>query len=109
VGIKRRPPIRLTKIVRPSRGGQITIPAEFRAELNIDDRTLLQITLAGQDLRIQPVRVIGATAGSAWARELYGLFAPVRKETARHGEKEIDADVDRAVAAVRRKRGSRRS
>lgn len=99
----------LTKVVRPLRGGQITIPAEFRAKLDIDERTLLQITLAGQELRIRPVHVTDATAGSAWARELYDLFAPVRKEAARHGEKEIDADIDRAVAAVRRKRGSRRS
>lgn len=99
----------LTKVVRPLRGGQITIPAEFRAKLDIDERTLLQITLAGQELHIRPVRVTDATPGSAWARELYDLFAPVRKEAARHSEKEIDADIDRAVAAVRRKRGSRRA
>ena len=99
----------LTKVVRPLRGGQITIPAEFRAKLDISERTLLQITLAGQELRIRPVQVTDAPAGSDWARELYDLFAPVRKEAARHSEKEIDADIDRAVAAVRRKRGSRRS
>lgn len=98
----------LTKVVRPLRGGQITIPAEFRSKLAIDERTLLQIALVGQELRIRPVRVADATSGSAWARELYDLFAPVRKEAARHSEKEIDADIDRAVAAVRRKRGSRR-
>jgi AbrB family looped-hinge helix DNA binding protein len=99
----------LTKLVRPLRGGQITIPAEFRAKLDIDERTLLQITLAGQELRIRPVQVTDAAAGSDWARKLYDLYAPVRKEAARHSEKEIDAEIDRAVTAVRRKRGSRRS
>ena len=99
----------LTKVVRPLRGGQITIPAEFRAKLDIGERTLLQITLSGQELRIRAVQVTDASAGSDWVRELYDLFAPVRKEATRHSEKEIDADIDRAVAAVRRKRGSRRS
>ena len=99
----------VTKVVRPLRGGQITIPAEFRAKLDIGERTLLQITLLGQELRIRAVQVTDATAGSDWAHELYDLFAPVRKEATRHSEKEIDADIDRAVAAVRRKRGPRRS
>lgn len=98
----------LTKVVRPLRGGQITIPAEFRSKLDISERTLLQVTLAGQELRIRPVQVTDAARGSAWARELYDLFAPVRKEAARRSEKEINADVGRAVAAVRRHRGSRR-
>ena len=99
----------LSKVIRPLRGGQITIPAEFRAKLDIDERTLLQIDLVGQELHIRPVHVTKAAAGSGWARELYDLFAPVRKETAHHSEKEIDADINRAVAAVRRRRGSRRS
>jgi bifunctional DNA-binding transcriptional regulator/antitoxin component of YhaV-PrlF toxin-antitoxin module len=99
----------LTKVVRPLRGGQITIPAEFRSKLEIDERTLLQVTLAGQELRIRPVHVTDVARGSAWARELYDLFAPVRKEAGRHAGKEIDADIDRAVADVRRQRGSRRS
>ena len=98
-----------TKVVRPLRGGQITIPAEFQVKLDIDERTLLQITLAGKELRIRPVRVSEARSGSIRARELYELFAPVRKETARHSEKEIDADIDCAVTAVRRKRASRRA
>lgn len=98
-----------TKVVRPLRGGQITIPAEFRSKLDIDERALLQIDLIGRELRIRPVRVTTATGGSAWARELYELFAGVRKETAHHGEKEVDIAIDRAVAAVRRRRGPRRS
>lgn len=98
-----------TKVVRLLRGGQITIPAAFRTKLDIDERTLLQITLAGKELRIRPVQVSETASGSGWARELYDLFAPVRQETARHSEKEINADIDRAVTAVRRKRGSGRS
>ena len=32
----------MTRIVRPLRGGQITIPAEFRRELGITEESVLQ-------------------------------------------------------------------
>ncbi len=97
-----------TKVVRPLRSGQITIPAEFREKLAITPDTLLQIMLVGHELRIRPVQVSEMT-GAAWARDLYKLFAPVRKEAERYSEAEVNADIDRAVAAVRRKRASNRS
>ena len=98
-----------TKVIRPLRSGQITIPVEFRQKLDIDEHTLLQIALVGNELRIRPVKVTETAAGSAWAKELYDLFAPVRKEVSKRTAKEIDADVDTAVAAVRRKRAQGRS
>ena len=98
-----------TKLVRPLRSGQITIPAEFRTKLDIDEHTLLQIELVGRELHIRPVKVAGAEAGSAWARELCELFAPVREEAARYTTKEVDADINKAVAATRRKRAKSRS
>ena len=98
-----------TKLVRPLRNGQITIPAEFRTKLDIDEHTLLQIELVGSELHIRPVKVAQAEAGSAWARELYELFAPVREEAAGYGEKQVNADIDKAVAAMRRKRAKNRS
>jgi hypothetical protein len=52
--------------------------------------------------RIRPEKATAPEIGSAWARELYDLFATVRKEAATHTEKEIGTDLDRAVAAVRR-------
>ena len=73
-----------TKVVRPLRSGQITIPAEFRQQLDIDEHTLLQIVLVGHELRIRPVKVSDAASGSAWAKELYAMFAPVRTEIAKH-------------------------
>ena len=99
----------LTKLVRPLRSGQITIPAEFRTKLDIDEHTLLQIELVGRELRIRPVRVAETETGSAWARELYDLFAPVREEAAKRSEKEVNADIDKAVAATRSKRAKNRS
>ena len=42
--------------------------------------------------------------GSAWARELYNLFEPVRAEAAEFGETEVNADIDAAVKAVRGQR-----
>lgn len=90
-----------TRLVRPLRNGQITIPADFRKRLQIDDHTLLQITLEGSELRIKPVRVQNTAAGSPWLKDLYELFAPVRREAMPYSEAEIDAAIDQAVRAVR--------
>jgi len=46
-----------SKIARPLPKGQVTIPAEFRKRLGIDESTLLNITLAGDHLEITPLRV----------------------------------------------------
>ncbi len=98
-----------TRVVRPLRNGQITIPAEFRRQLRIDEHTLLQVVLIDNELRIRPVRVTEAgAAGSAWARDLYEIFAPVRDEAAEFPEGEVNSDIDKAVKAVRRKRDTRR-
>ena len=102
-----------TKVIRPLRSGQITIPIEFRQKLEIDEHTLLQIALVGNELHIRPVRVTETAAtGSGWAKELYELFAPVRQDAAKYSEKEVNADIEAAVAAVRavrRKRAAGRS
>jgi len=99
----------LVKVVRPLRNGQITIPAEFRARLEINEQSLLELALVGDELRLKPVHVSKRAANSEWARELYELFAPVRAETAKHSEKQVNADIAQAVAAVRRKRRARRT
>src|SRR5687768_17561925 len=92
------------KVVRPLRGGQITIPVEFRRELGIDADTLLRITLEDGELRIVPVRF--KEKGSAWLREFYEYFAPVREEIAKAGytSEEINAEIDAAIRAVRAER-----
>ncbi|MCL4459024.1 MAG: AbrB/MazE/SpoVT family DNA-binding domain-containing protein [Chloroflexi bacterium] len=100
--MKQRQP--MTKIVRPLRGGQITIPAEFRRELGINEQSYLQITLLQGELRIKPARVTAELQGSAWLKELYQYFAPARQEAARYSEEEINTDIDAAVKEVRRKR-----
>ncbi|TAH48123.1 MAG: AbrB/MazE/SpoVT family DNA-binding domain-containing protein [Chloroflexota bacterium] len=98
----------LVKVVRPLRNGQITIPSEFRARLEINEHSLLELALVGDELRLKPLHVSRAK-NSEWARELYELFAPVRTETAKQSEKQVNADIDKAVAAVRRKRRARRA
>ncbi len=50
------------------------------------------------------VRSVDVAAGSPWFKELYEAFAPVRQETAKYGDAEINAVIDDAVAAVRQKR-----
>lgn len=93
-----------TRLVRPLRSGQITIPAEFRKQLGISEESILQVTLEGDELRIKPVPSRATAAGSPWLKELYDLFAPVREEGASYGEAEIDTAIDTAVAAVRKQR-----
>ncbi len=97
------------KLVRPLRNGQITIPAEFRQKLDIDEHTVLQVALVDNELRIRAVKVTEPGAGSAWAKELYDLFAPVRQEAGKYSEKEVNDDIDKALSATRRKRATRRS
>lgn len=97
------------KVIRPLRSGQITIPAEFRQKLDIDEHTLLQIVLVGGELHIRPVKISAANTGSAWAKDLYEMFAPARQEAARYKAEEIDRDIEKAVAAVRKKRAKGRA
>jgi bifunctional DNA-binding transcriptional regulator/antitoxin component of YhaV-PrlF toxin-antitoxin module len=96
----------MTKIVRPLRGGQVTIPAAFRRELGIGDDTMLRMTLAEGELRIKPVQIAEPGAGSPGLRALYEYFAPVREDILRRGisEEEVNADIDAAIAEVRAER-----
>jgi len=82
-------------------GGQITIPTEFRNRLNIAEGTLLEITLSKGELRIRPVKVTERVSGSAWAKELYDLFAPVRRGMKKYSEDELDADIKKVLSEVR--------
>lgn len=96
---------RPTKIVRQLRGGQMTIPADFRRELGIEENTMLQITLSEGELRVRPVEVSERPRGSSWLKELYDEFAPARQEIVDRGysEDEVNSMIDDAVAATRRK------
>lgn len=48
----------LTKVVKPMAKGQITIPVEFRRQLNIGADTFLQITLKEGKIEIVPLRLV---------------------------------------------------
>src|ERR1700680_3579756 len=92
-----------TRIVRQLRSGQVTIPADFRKQLGIAEDTLLQMTLVQGELRIKPVRVRASDEGADWFKELYERFAPIREEATQFSEAEIDAELGRALGAVRKK------
>jgi AbrB family looped-hinge helix DNA binding protein len=55
--------IRLVKLYAK---GQITIPAEFRKRLGIDEHTLLRLKLKGSMIEITPVRIVEE---GRWLRE----------------------------------------
>jgi len=93
-----------SKLVRPIRGGQITIPAAFRDALGIGDDTLLRVTLVEGEVRIAPVHPAQGQSGSEWMRDLYALFEPVRGETGQIDEAAVNAEVDAAIREVRARR-----
>jgi AbrB family looped-hinge helix DNA binding protein len=99
-----------TRIVRPLRGGQITIPVEFRKRLGITESTMLQVRLDDGELHIKPVQLTETTDGSPWLQELYAYFAPVRQEIIDRNisEDEVNADIDAAIQEARALRRSRR-
>jgi AbrB family looped-hinge helix DNA binding protein len=92
----------MTRIVRPLRSGQITIPAEFRKQLGITEDSVLELTLQGAELRIKALRPKETAEGSPWFKDLYEHFAPVREEAEQYSEEEIETAIDEAVRAARR-------
>ncbi|MBI4028968.1 MAG: AbrB/MazE/SpoVT family DNA-binding domain-containing protein [Candidatus Blackburnbacteria bacterium] len=93
----------MVKVIKSLRNGQVTIPYEFREELGIDSDTLLQVRVVGGELHIRPVSTTQTVGDSPWLKELYDLFAPVREETKKYPEKEINDSIDAATKAVRNK------
>jgi AbrB family looped-hinge helix DNA binding protein len=95
-----------TRLIRPLRGGQITIPADLRKTLGIGPETTLRVSVVDGELRIRPIEVVERAGGSPWFLELYDHFAPARREAEEHGytDEQVDAAIDDAVSAVRRKR-----
>lgn len=96
-----------TVVVRPRRDGRITIPAQFRQELGIDEDTPLRLTLDDGELRLRPVGSTKGSGDSSWFEELYDYFAPARQEAIDKGytDEEINGWIDQAVAEVRAKHG----
>lgn len=92
---------RVSGLVRPSRGGRITIPIQLREQLGIDEETVLELSVHGDELRVRPVREPGR---SNWLKELYDELAPIRDGMRDLTEDEVNALIDEAVAEVRRSR-----
>jgi AbrB family looped-hinge helix DNA binding protein len=97
---------KLKKLVKPLRNGQVTIPAEIRRRLGIDEASVLEMTVEGDELRVRVLEVRRHAGGSSWLKDLYEEFAPARQEAVQRGysEDEIDDAIDEAVATVRKKR-----
>ena len=47
-----------TRLVKPYAKGQITIPADFREKLGIDENSILQLELKGSKIEITPLRTV---------------------------------------------------
>ena len=92
----------MSKDVRMLRGGQVTIPVEFRRRLGINEETMLRMSVADGELRVSPLRLVEQD-GYDWLHALYDAYAPVRANILAQGisEEEINADIDAAIAEVR--------
>lgn len=90
-----------TRIVRQLRNGQITIPKEFREALHFGGEEVLVVTLRDGKLEVETVKSGPPSSGSQWAKDLYDLYAPVRKSLEGYTEEEINDAIDEAVRADR--------
>lgn len=93
----------MKRLVRHLRHGQITIPKEFRDALGLGEDDMLSIELVDGRLEVEPVRIHPGAGRSDWAKELYEMFAPVRKSLKGVPEEEINQAIDEAVEEVRRR------
>jgi bifunctional DNA-binding transcriptional regulator/antitoxin component of YhaV-PrlF toxin-antitoxin module len=59
----------VTKIVRPFSRGHITIPAEFRRLLGIEEKTELRVTFQDGVLRITPLSPLETPKSTARPRD----------------------------------------
>ena len=87
------------RIVKQLRHGQITIPKDLREAVGIEPEDMLSIEIVDGKLQVEPVQV--TPKGSAWARDLYEMFAPLRKSLDGRGEEEINEAIDEAVKRAR--------
>ena len=94
------------RYVRALRNGQITIPADFRQAIGLDEAAVVQVTLDTGELRIRPYQPDKLESGADWLRDLYVLYSPVRKSAARLAGQEINRIIDLAIARVQRKAAS---
>jgi AbrB family looped-hinge helix DNA binding protein len=95
-----------SKAVHVLRGGQVTIPIEFRRELGLAEGSLLEATLTDDGrLTLRPV-VASPVADNKWMQKLYEVFEPVRREIRESGisEEELDALIDESVEEARARR-----
>ena len=98
-----------TRLVRPLRNGQITLPAAFRRALRLDEVMFLQVTLDGDELRVRAYDPDKLETGSDWLRNLYWLFHSVRRSAANSTDQFINAAIDQAIAHLRGDHASRRA
>lgn len=90
-----------TQHVRLLRNGQITIPADFRKALGLDQAPVLQVTLDVDEIRIRPYDPDKLETGSDWLRDLYLLLEPARQGAECLPEELINRAFDVALDSVR--------
>lgn len=94
----------MRKVVKQLRHGQITIPKELREAIGLDEDDMLSITVTGDRLEIEPVKVASKRKDSPWAKELYEMFVPVRESLKDRSEEEVNEAIDEALREAREKK-----
>ncbi len=74
---------------------------QLRKAVRLEENGMVSITLSGDKLEIEPVKVASKRKGSPWAKELYELFAPVRESLKGRSEEKVNEAIDEALKEAR--------
>lgn len=93
-----------SRTVHVLRGGQITIPIEFRRAFGLEEGSLLEVILT-EDRQLT-MRPMTTTIDNTWMQKLYEAFEPVRREIRESGisDEDLDALIDESVEEARARR-----
>jgi len=86
--------------VRVLRGGQITMPKEFRDRLEINEGDILEVAMEKDRVVLKPKILMDK--GKAWAR-LNQIIGKSSKRQHRIPEEEVERDALEAIRTVRSK------
>lgn len=88
-------------LIKVIRHGQITLPAQIRNALHLEEGDYLEAKLDGDQIVLKPKVVMDKTEA---AERLNRLLDKVHARTEEIPEEEIEQDVQQAIRAVRQER-----
>lgn len=87
-------------LVKVIRHGQITLPAEFRKALDLDEGDYLEAEMEQDRIVLKPKVILDRKEA---IRKLHELMDRVQARNREFSEEEVERDVAEAIKAVRRR------